>query len=79
MIKRYIKRTTKALENCDDARTIFIQETKNLEQYIEHETEKKCFNVFLAGVLSSTIIISVTIYIYSGGKGAFYNMLIGGF
>lgn len=70
MIKRYIKRTTKILENCDEARTAFMQETENLEQYIEHETQKKCFNSFLMGGLSTALICSICIYlakVYLGG------------
>ena len=63
MILRYITRTKKILEDCDEARTAFIQETENLENYIEHETQKKCFNAFLSGMISTALIAGGTIYI----------------
>lgn len=78
MILRYVTRTTKALEDCDKARTAFLQETKNLEEYIKHETDKKCFNAFLAGALLSAVIIGGSLQFFASDYGQFVKEYFNG-
>lgn len=78
MILRYLTRTTKALQDCDKARTAFLQETANLENYIKHETDKKCFNAFLTGAVITALIFSIVIYVFSSDYGKFAKELLNG-
>lgn len=78
MILRYVTKVTKILEECDKAREEFLQVTKNLDEYVKHETERKCFNAFLAGAIIATIIFSSVIYVYSSDYGKFVSQLMKG-
>ena len=78
MILRFLTRTTKILENCDDARTAFLQETKNLQNYIDEETSKKCFNSFIAGMLTTVLFSSTIIYFMSSDYRIFVSQLFKG-
>lgn len=78
MIKRYIERTQRLLDDYDNIREVFNQETKNLENYIEHETSKKCTNAFMTGMTTTAIMFGIINYLFLSDYGVFFKQVIKG-
>ena len=78
MIKRYIKRTNVLLKDHDEIRGVFNRETNNLEENVKKDTERRCFNSFLSGALTTVLIFGTVLYYFAQTRGEFIKNLIGG-